>query len=270
MVYTALLYFYYSYLITRLYPSLLSNNETNAQSSVSEGIEQVAESLAALDQDEEDIMSDQISILTAMSEDEGEEEDESNISSSDWTDVEILQWGEWMPQKNHSAEVIQHNMNQKSLTTQDSDKYEDDHTSTQSTLSSQSTAEGLPNVKRDRGRPKKATHYWELAAMLGHVGSRCNLGADEKNTGNVNRAMKHFMIAVRSGDDMTLRNIKKLFMSGEVTKDDYARALRAHQAYVDEIKSVHRDKAAAFSNEYKYFNEGPVSIDEYTKTKVRS
>lgn len=156
MVYTALLYFYYSYLITRLYPSLLSNNETNAQSSVSEGIEQVAESLAALDQDEEDIMSDQISILTAMSEDEGEEEDESNISSSDWTDVEILQWGEWMPQKNHSAEVIQHNMNQKSLTTQDSDKYEDDHTSTQSTLSSQSTAEGLPNVKRDRGRPKKS------------------------------------------------------------------------------------------------------------------
>jgi len=122
-------------------------------------------------------------------------------------------------------------------------------------------------VQRDS---KKATHYWELAAMLGHVGSRCNLGADEKNTGNVNRAMKHFMIAVRSGDDMTLRNIKKLFMSGEVTKDDYARALRAHQAYVDEIKSVHRDKAAAFSNEYKYFNEGPVSIDEYTKTKVRS
>jgi len=155
VVYTALLYFYYSYLITRLYPSLLSNNETNAQSSVSEGIEQVAESLAALDQDEEDIMSDQISILTAMSEDEGEEEDESNISSSDWTDVEILQWGEWMPQKNHSAEDIQHNMNHKSLTNQDSDKYEDDQTSTRSTLRSQSTSEGLPNVKRGRGRPKK-------------------------------------------------------------------------------------------------------------------
>lgn len=155
MVYTALLYFYYSYLITRLYPSLLSNNKSYTKRSVSNGVEQVAESLAALDQDEEDIMSDQISILTAMSEDEGEEEDEVNISSSDWTDVEILQWGEWMPQKNHSVEDIQHNMNHKSLTNQDSDKYEDDQTSTQSTLRSQSTSEGLPNVKCGRGRPKK-------------------------------------------------------------------------------------------------------------------
>jgi len=122
-------------------------------SSVSEGIEQVAESLAALDQDEEDIMSDQISILTAMSEDnDKEEEDKSSISSSDWTDVEILQWGEWMPQKNHSAEDIQQKMKQKSL--QDSDKYEDDQSSKQSTLSSQSTAEGLPIVKCDKGRSK--------------------------------------------------------------------------------------------------------------------
>ena len=99
----------------------------------------MAESLVALNYDnEEDIMSDQISILTAMSED-SDEEDKSNVSSSDWTDVEILQWGEWMPQKNHSAEDIQHNMNQKSLTTQDNDKSEDkedkslDQTSTGST-----------------------------------------------------------------------------------------------------------------------------------------
>ena len=116
----------------------------------------MAESLAALDQDEEDIMSDQISILTAMSEDSYEEE--NIISSSDWTDVEILQWGEWMPQKNHSTEDIQHNMNQKSLKTQGSeldDKEEDkssDQTSTQSTLS-QPMVLGLPNVKQKKSLP---------------------------------------------------------------------------------------------------------------------
>ena len=37
------------------------------------------------------------------------------------------------------------------------------------------------------------------------------------------------------------------------TKDDYLKALRSYQAHLDEIKSVQRDEAAAFKDEWKYY-----------------
>ena len=40
--------------------------------------------------------------------------------------------------------------------------------------------------------------------------------------------------------------------TGHATKDDYAKALRAYQAYLAEIKSDQRDKAAAASADYRY------------------
>ena len=44
-------------------------------------------------------------------------------------------------------------------------------------------------------------------------------------------------------------------MNGYATKDDYAKALRAHQKYVDGIKSDQRDEAAsAYDNDvYRYY-----------------
>ena len=42
-------------------------------------------------------------------------------------------------------------------------------------------------------------------------------------------------------------------MAGCATKEDYAKALQAYQAYLDEIKSGQRDEAAVFSDEYKYY-----------------
>jgi len=39
----------------------------------------------------------------------------------------------------------------------------------------------------------------------------------------------------------------------QLTKDDYAKALRAHQSYLDEVRSDQRDEAAAHSDEYKYY-----------------
>jgi len=61
------------------------------------------------------------------------------------------------------------------------------------------------------------------------------------------------MIAVGSGDDDSLRNIKQLYLDGHVAKDDYAKALRAYQAYLDEIRSDQRDQAAAFREDFKYY-----------------
>ena len=104
-------------------------------------------------------------------------------------------------------------------------------------------------VERDE---KKAMHYWEQAAMNGNASSRFNLGNSEGIAGNRERALKHFMIAVGVGDDISMKTIQEMYKHGYATKDDYAQALKAYQAYLDDIKSDDRDKAAAYSQEYKY------------------
>ena len=104
-------------------------------------------------------------------------------------------------------------------------------------------------VARDE---KKALHYWELAAMRGDVCARYILGIIEENRGNIDRALKHFMIAVEGGYADCLKIIKQFFMNGHATKDDYEKALRAYQAYLDEIRSDQRD-AAAKVHGYRYY-----------------
>ena len=105
-------------------------------------------------------------------------------------------------------------------------------------------------VERDE---KKAVHYWELAAMGGHVDARHNLGALEGRAGNMDRALKHFMIAVSFGNNDSLESIKQMFMRGYATKDDYTKTLRAYQANLVEIKSAQRDEAAKFNESFKYY-----------------
>ena len=90
-----------------------------------------------------------------------------------------------------------------------------------------------------------AEHYYELAAMEGYAVARRNLGVDEYNAGNYDRALKHFMIAVRGGCTYSVKNIQQMYMNGHVAKDHYANALQSHQVYLNEIKSDQRDKAAA-------------------------
>ena len=100
---------------------------------------------------------------------------------------------------------------------------------------------------------KKATHYFELAAMGGNAPARHHLGALEENAGNIDRAIKHYMISVRGGEADSLQKIQQLYKDGNATKDDYLEALRAYQEYLAEIKSVQRDNAAEASAEYRYY-----------------
>jgi len=114
------------------------------------------------------------------------------------------------------------------------------------------------NITYQHGRgvaidKKKAQHYMELAAMGGNAEARHNLGLYEMIATNWDRALKHFMIANQGGGDKSLEAIKKLYMHGHATKDDYAEALRARQAYLDDIRSDQRDKAAAFTERFKYY-----------------
>ena len=105
-------------------------------------------------------------------------------------------------------------------------------------------------VERDE---KQALQYTELSAMGGHVTARYNLGAKEANSGNMDRALRHFLIAVKDGDSDSLKNIKRMYMDGHAKKDDYMKALSSYQIYLEEIKSDQRDEAAAFDNMYRYY-----------------
>mmetsp|Transcript_676 Transcript_676/g.1560 ORF Transcript_676/g.1560 Transcript_676/m.1560 type:complete len:383 (-) Transcript_676:83-1231(-) len=90
---------------------------------------------------------------------------------------------------------------------------------------------------------KKAVKYYQLAAMGGHEGSRWNLGNIEYVAGNTARAMKHFVIAARAGDDDSMKRVGEGFAKGHVTKDEYEQTLGAHRDAQDEMKSDQRDRA---------------------------
>ena len=88
----------------------------------------------------------------------------------------------------------------------------------------------------------KALHYYEIAAKGGHEQARFNLGALQCIAGNVDVGVKHYMIAALQGNDLALEKVKWGYMHGHITKDDFAKALRAHQHAQDEVKSEQRTK----------------------------
>ena len=92
---------------------------------------------------------------------------------------------------------------------------------------------------------KKSMYYSALAAMGGDVPARHNLGCFEACAGNMDRAVKHYMIAAGAGCDDSLKGIRQLYLEGHATKDDFEKALRAHKEAKDEMKSDQREAAAA-------------------------
>lgn len=100
---------------------------------------------------------------------------------------------------------------------------------------------------------KKARHYYELAAMGGSIPARFNLGINEEEAGNTERALKHYMIAVKRGSTESLNGIKVLYSSGHATKGDYTKALQSYQEYLSEIKSPQRDEAAETYEDCRYY-----------------
>jgi len=99
----------------------------------------------------------------------------------------------------------------------------------------------------------KARYYYELSAMGGDEDARYNLGIMEEKAGDLARAVKHFLIAIRSGDDESLKEIQELYSNGHATREDYAKALQLYQAYLGEIKSRQRDEAVAADEGYRYY-----------------
>ncbi|EJK58631.1 hypothetical protein THAOC_21228 [Thalassiosira oceanica] len=89
----------------------------------------------------------------------------------------------------------------------------------------------------------KGVDFWTKAAMQGHVSSRYKLGRDAGKKGNHDRAVRHCMISAKLGDEDSFEAIKKIFMAGLATKEQYAEALKGYQDAVEEMKSHDRDEA---------------------------
>ncbi|EJK52276.1 hypothetical protein THAOC_28471 [Thalassiosira oceanica] len=89
----------------------------------------------------------------------------------------------------------------------------------------------------------KGTVFYKKAAMQGHVESRHNLGCIEAEHGNHNRAVRHILISAKVGHKASLDTIKRAFMGGHATKEQYAEALKGYQDAVEEMKSHDRDEA---------------------------
>jgi len=89
----------------------------------------------------------------------------------------------------------------------------------------------------------KATLHYTLAAIGGHERARDGLGIIEVMKGNMDLAQKHWMIAARSGYELSLQKVGEGYKDGFVTKEEYATTLRAYQVSVVEMRSVQRERA---------------------------
>jgi len=98
-------------------------------------------------------------------------------------------------------------------------------------------------VKKDE---KKMVYHLEQAAIAGVPDARYNLGLVEEEHGRMDRAVQHWIIAANQGHDHSLRTLKDCYREGSVNKEDFAAALRAHQAAVDATKSPQREAIDVF------------------------
>ena len=105
--------------------------------------------------------------------------------------------------------------------------------------------EGL-GVEKDE---KREVYHLEEAAIGGHAGARHNLACFEWENGRHDRALQHWIVAAKLGDENAVDTLKDAYRKGHVRKEDFASALRAHQAAVNATKSPLREKAAAAAAE---------------------
>ena len=85
----------------------------------------------------------------------------------------------------------------------------------------------------------------DLAKLGGVAAARTVIAGVEELYGSIDRAMKHHMIAVKSGSQNSLDKVKKLYVEGKVSKTEYAVALRAYQTHRGETMSETRERFAA-------------------------
>jgi len=92
---------------------------------------------------------------------------------------------------------------------------------------------------------QKRVYHLEEAAIGGHPKARHDLGVHEVFQGRIERAARHFIISANLGHDASLKALRELRAAGEVGREDFVTAFRAHQAAVNATKSRQRAEALA-------------------------
>ena len=77
------------------------------------------------------------------------------------------------------------------------------------------------------GNLKKVKFHYEAAAMAGHEVARYLLGTIEEMFGNMERAVKHWMIATSAGSHHALHHLQQVFEKGLVSRDEMDSILTA-------------------------------------------
>jgi TPR repeat protein len=98
--------------------------------------------------------------------------------------------------------------------------------------------------RKGRGVEKdeeKSVYHYEKAAIGGHPIARHNLATNEEENGNIERAVKHYIIAANLGHDKSMKELWKHYSHGNITKEDLDATLRTHQAAINAMKSAQRD-----------------------------
>ena len=106
--------------------------------------------------------------------------------------------------------------------------------------------QGEGGVEKDE---KKELYHLEEAAIAGQPEARFRLGIFEGAEGRFDRMVKHFIVSANLGHDESIQELKKCYVRGFVSKENFAGALRAHQSAVDATKSPQREEAAKFDAE---------------------
>jgi TPR repeat protein len=88
---------------------------------------------------------------------------------------------------------------------------------------------------------KKAKFHYETAAMAGHEDARFKLGSIEGNSGNTERAVKHWMIAASAGHYIAMQYLLGASKGGIVSRESIDSTLTAYNNSCAEMRSEARD-----------------------------
>ena len=99
----------------------------------------------------------------------------------------------------------------------------------------------LGDIYRQRGDIKKAKFHLEAAAMAGNEVARNILGTMDANSGNMERAIKHWTIAASSGCFCSMYHLITFFQKDFVTREAIDSILRAYNNSCAEMRSKARD-----------------------------
>lgn len=95
-------------------------------------------------------------------------------------------------------------------------------------------------VEEDKER---AVYHFEKAAIGGHPQARHDLARYEGRNGNIERAVKHFIISAKLGNELSMKALWAEFRNKNIIKEDLDATLRSHQAAINAMKSSERDAA---------------------------